>query len=105
MSVTWNWTTVTSMPPALILLAALSVPATLDLREMESTAQVSMHGLEDVSSCSVDYQVLLQLIQAVYTRGSILCNLCLTIVYTNCIILGKLRLQLKQQTMEGGQLH
>ena len=42
MSVTWKWTTVTSMPPALILLAALIVPATLDLKEMESTALVSM---------------------------------------------------------------
>ena len=36
--------TVTCMLPALIPLEALSVPATVDLREMESTAQVRMRA-------------------------------------------------------------
>ena len=40
MSVHWEHTTVTSMPHALTLLEASTVPATLALREMESTAQV-----------------------------------------------------------------
>ena len=40
MSVRWREMTVTCMLTALIPLEALSVPATVDLREMESTAQV-----------------------------------------------------------------
>ena len=40
MSVTWKLITVTKMPPAMTQLAALSVPAMLVLRVMESTVQV-----------------------------------------------------------------
>ena len=36
--------TVTCMLPALIPLEALNVPATVDLKEMESTAQVCMRA-------------------------------------------------------------
>ena len=40
MSVHWQLMTVTSMPHVLTLREASTVPATLALREMESTAQV-----------------------------------------------------------------
>ena len=40
MNVNWGEMTVTCMLLALIPLGALNVPATVDLREMESTAQV-----------------------------------------------------------------
>ena len=40
MSVNWRQTTAIGMPTVPIQLAALSVPATVGLREMESTAQV-----------------------------------------------------------------
>ena len=52
MSVNWREMTVTCMLPALIPLEALNVPATVDLREMESTVQVCMsckcHGIHAV---------------------------------------------------------
>jgi len=41
MSVNWRVPIVAYMPTALTQLGALSVPATVDLREMESTVQVS----------------------------------------------------------------
>ena len=41
MSVNWRVPIVAYMPTALTQLEALSVPATVDLREMESTVQVS----------------------------------------------------------------
>ena len=47
MSVQLGWTTVMKMPPAITPLVALSVPAMLVLREMESTVQVRLaisHG-------------------------------------------------------------
>ena len=44
MSVNWGEMNVTCMLPALIPLEALNVSATVDLREMESTAQVCMQA-------------------------------------------------------------
>ena len=42
MSVQLSWMTVMKTPPAITLLVALSVPALLVLREMESTVQVRL---------------------------------------------------------------
>ena len=49
MSVQLGWTTVMKMPPAITPLVALSVPAMLALREMESTVQVRLAILQSVA--------------------------------------------------------
>ena len=49
MSVQLGWTTVMKMPPAITPLVALTVPAIVVLREMESTVQVRLAFLHGCS--------------------------------------------------------
>jgi len=53
MSVKWGQTTVTRMPTAQTRLGVSTVHVTVDMMEMESTAQVSFFSKEEVDLFSV----------------------------------------------------